>query len=245
MGIHATLMLAPGCSPCRPEPVPDAVTDGGGGADMRRTRTPPLCPPGYRGTVSHHVARSSGPGYSHLRLGRSQVAGHLVWLAASPCARLAEGSGLGCPAWAGRGEPCHPGSGPGRRLADVRRRSRACRCRSARAGRRDSAGRDWCAGGQRDHHRPRGVCPGGAGHALIGGSRPARQLPGSVGRPAGAFQVVVTGLLPAVLPGGGRFAGTSSRAWPGRPLAPGGAGQGCRGGHLGAWIGGHVRCRLG
>jgi hypothetical protein len=40
MGIHATLMLAPGCSPWRPksEPTtsPDAVTDGGGGADMRR-----------------------------------------------------------------------------------------------------------------------------------------------------------------------------------------------------------------
>lgn len=47
--------------------------------------------------------RSSGSGCSHLRLGRSQVAGHLVWLAASPCARLADGraqgSGFGCPAW--------------------------------------------------------------------------------------------------------------------------------------------------
>src|SRR5271166_1419730 len=43
MGIHATLMLAPGCSPWRPksEPTtsPDAVTDGGGGADMRRAHT--------------------------------------------------------------------------------------------------------------------------------------------------------------------------------------------------------------
>ncbi len=41
MGIHATLMLAPGCSQWRPksEPTtsPDAVTDGGGGADMWRT----------------------------------------------------------------------------------------------------------------------------------------------------------------------------------------------------------------
>ncbi len=40
MGIHATLMLAPGCSPWRPKSEPttsrDAVTDGGGGADMRR-----------------------------------------------------------------------------------------------------------------------------------------------------------------------------------------------------------------
>src|SRR5260370_14848074 len=40
MGIHAALMLAPRCSPWRPksEPTtsPDAVTDGGGGADMRR-----------------------------------------------------------------------------------------------------------------------------------------------------------------------------------------------------------------
>src|SRR6266516_5027600 len=40
MGIHATPMLAPGCSPWRPksEPTtsPDAVTDGGGGADVRR-----------------------------------------------------------------------------------------------------------------------------------------------------------------------------------------------------------------
>ncbi len=40
MGTHVTLMLAPGCSPWRPqsEPTtpPDAVTDGGGGADMRR-----------------------------------------------------------------------------------------------------------------------------------------------------------------------------------------------------------------
>src|SRR5579864_738962 len=35
-GIHATLMLTPGCSPWRPKPEPatspDAVTDGGGGA---------------------------------------------------------------------------------------------------------------------------------------------------------------------------------------------------------------------
>ena len=40
MGIHATLMLAPGCSPQRPksEPrrLPRVVTDGGGGADVRR-----------------------------------------------------------------------------------------------------------------------------------------------------------------------------------------------------------------
>jgi hypothetical protein len=40
MGIHATLMLAPGCSPRRPksEPrrLPRVVTDGGGGADVRR-----------------------------------------------------------------------------------------------------------------------------------------------------------------------------------------------------------------
>ncbi len=40
IGIHATLMLAPGCSPWRPksEPTtsPDAVTDGGGEAGMRR-----------------------------------------------------------------------------------------------------------------------------------------------------------------------------------------------------------------
>ena len=43
MGIHATLMLAPGCSPWRPKSElttsPDAVTDGGGGADLRRART--------------------------------------------------------------------------------------------------------------------------------------------------------------------------------------------------------------
>jgi hypothetical protein len=40
MGIPATFMLAPGCSPWRPQSEPttsrDAVTDGGGGADMRR-----------------------------------------------------------------------------------------------------------------------------------------------------------------------------------------------------------------
>jgi len=39
LGIHATLTV-PGCSPRRPESEPatspDAVTDGGGGADMRR-----------------------------------------------------------------------------------------------------------------------------------------------------------------------------------------------------------------
>jgi hypothetical protein len=49
MGIHATLMLAPGCSPWRPksEPTtsPDAVTDGGGGADMRRASNRPICTP--------------------------------------------------------------------------------------------------------------------------------------------------------------------------------------------------------
>jgi len=126
-------------------------------------RVPRLATAGRSVTMSR---RSSGSGCSHLRLGRSQVAGHLVWLAASPCARLAdgqaEGSGLGCPAWMGRGEPCHPGSGPGRWLADVWRRSRACRCRSAAAGRRDSASGQGLmrGGGQRDHHRPRGVCPG-------------------------------------------------------------------------------------
>ena len=118
------------------------------------------------GAVSHRVAQIVRFGCSHLRLGRCQVAGHLVWLAASPCARLAdgraEGSGLGCPAWVGHGEPCHPGSGAGRRLAGVRRRSRACRCRSAEAGKRDSAsgqGR-MRGGGRRDHHRPGGVCSG-------------------------------------------------------------------------------------
>src|SRR5262249_13002146 len=38
MGIHAALMLAPGCSRPKSEPTtsPDAVTDGGGGADLRR-----------------------------------------------------------------------------------------------------------------------------------------------------------------------------------------------------------------
>jgi hypothetical protein len=40
MGIPATFMLAPGRSPWRPQSEPttsrDAVTDGGGGADMRR-----------------------------------------------------------------------------------------------------------------------------------------------------------------------------------------------------------------
>jgi hypothetical protein len=41
MGIHATPMLAPGCSPWRPQSEPkasspDAVTDGGGGAEKRR-----------------------------------------------------------------------------------------------------------------------------------------------------------------------------------------------------------------
>jgi hypothetical protein len=39
MGIHATLMLAPGCSSWRPKSEPTTsrmpVTDGGGGADMR------------------------------------------------------------------------------------------------------------------------------------------------------------------------------------------------------------------
>jgi hypothetical protein len=43
MGIHATLMLAPGCSPWRPKSgsatSPDTVTDGGGGEDMRRAST--------------------------------------------------------------------------------------------------------------------------------------------------------------------------------------------------------------
>src|SRR5215469_3138448 len=61
----------------------------------------------------------------------------------------------------------------------------------------------------------------GAGHAMIGASQPARQLPGLVGRLAEAFQVVVTGLLLAVLPGGGRCAGSSSRAWPGEAAGPG------------------------
>jgi hypothetical protein len=52
----------------------------------------------------------------------------------------------------------------------------------------------------------------GAEHALIGVSRPARRLPGSVGRLAEPFQVVVTGFLPAVLPGGGRCSSSSSQA---------------------------------
>lgn len=52
---------------------------------------------------------------------------------------------------------------------------------------------------------------GGAEHALIGVSRPTRQLPGLVGRLAEAFQVVVAGFLPAVLPGGGRCARSSSQ----------------------------------
>jgi len=65
------------------------------------------------------------------------------------------------PGWAAASRVT-PGSGPGRRLAGVRRRSRACRCRSAEGGRRDSLnglGTDaW--GWPADHHRPRGVCTG-------------------------------------------------------------------------------------
>src|SRR6266576_2541676 len=50
MGIHATLMLAPGCSPWRPksEPTtsPDAVTDGdGGGRHAARESSLPICAP--------------------------------------------------------------------------------------------------------------------------------------------------------------------------------------------------------
>jgi hypothetical protein len=119
------------------------------------------------GAPSARVAsrRSSGSGWSHLRLGRCGRVERLVacgMTVRSAGGQPAERSGLVGPAWMGHGETCHPGSGAGRRLAGARLRSRACRCRSrSRWARRRRADRDWCVeGGQRVHRRLRGVCPG-------------------------------------------------------------------------------------
>jgi hypothetical protein len=77
MGIHATLMLAPGCSPWRPksEPTtsPDAVTDGGGGAGMRRASNRR-----YRGPPARGRSQSRRPDSGVLGA-REPVAGRDRW----------------------------------------------------------------------------------------------------------------------------------------------------------------------
>ena len=78
MGIPATFMLAPGCSPWGPQSEPttsrDVVTDGGGGADMRRACNRRSVSPGDRGArlttadrTGCYVPRNQQQPESHAR----------------------------------------------------------------------------------------------------------------------------------------------------------------------------------
>jgi hypothetical protein len=117
MGIHATLMLAPGCSPWRPKPEPttspDAVTDGSGGAHMRRASNRLR----GEGCVGAHQLRCADQ-VNLAPWGRSGACGDGCRRCARCCGRLLLRWTLGRPSCRLVGEPVdHRGAGLGARRA--------------------------------------------------------------------------------------------------------------------------------